>query len=194
MPLTTIGDAMTAGRTFILVGLVVLALGAAGCGSSKSSTTTAAGAGGTTTTSSTPNVGHLPTVKFALHAGLAFGAFHRWIYKPLKNGTFSGGIFKHKVALVKAGLAGAFAYHELKLAIKAAQASPKLSKLVAPVTALTDKLKSVASSAKSGKIDTSSITSANGDITSLSGLAKQSGISLSEQIPSASQLASGGTS
>jgi hypothetical protein len=131
-------------------------------------------------------------VKFALHAGLAFGAFHRWIYKPLKGGTFSGGLFKHKLALVKAGLAGLFAYHELKLAIQDARASPKLQKLIAPVTALGDKLKSIGAGAKSGNVDPSAITSANGDVGGLSALAKQAGISVTPQEASASTLAGGG--
>ncbi len=116
------------------------------------------------------------------------------IYKPFKAGAFSGGLFKHKLTVAKAGLAGLFAYHELKLAVKDAQASPKLAKLVAPVTALADKLKSIGSSVKSGKPDASSLSSANGDITSVSGLASAAGISVPDQIPSAAQLAAGGTS
>ena len=181
------------GRVLLLTSLVVVGVFIAGCGSSSSTSSSAsANAVSSTSSSTTPNVGRLPTVKFALHAGLAFGAFHRWIYKPLKNGTFSGGVLKHKLALVKAGLAGLFAYHELKIAIQDAKASPKLQKLVAPVTALGDKLKSIGDSAKSGSIDPSTITSANGDVTSLSGLAKQAGISITPQEPSASALAAGG--
>jgi len=176
--------------TLLVASLLVFGLFVSGCGSSSSSSSATANASGSTST--TPNVGHLPTVKFALHAGLAFGAFHRWIYKPLKNGTFSGGLLKHKLALVKAGLAGLFAYHELKLAIQDAQASPKLQKLVAPVTALGDKLKSIGDGAKSGRVDESTISSANGDVASLSGLAKQAGISITSQEPSASALAGGG--
>lgn len=181
------------GRALLLTSLVVFGMFITGCGSNSSTSSSAsANAVSSTSSSTTPNVGRLPTVKFALHAGLAFGAFHRWIYKPLKNGTFSGGVLKHKLALVKAGLAGLFAYHELKIAIQDAQASPKLQKLVAPVTALGDKLKSLGDSAKSGSIDPSTITSANGDVTSLSGLAKQAGISITPQEPSASAVAAGG--
>jgi hypothetical protein len=181
---------------YVTLLLVTLALAAAGCGSSSSSNSSSAAAAGTSgsiSTSSTPNVGRLPTVKFVLHAGLAFGAFHRYIYKPFKAGDFSGGVFKHKLTVVKAGLAGLFAYHELKLALKDAQASPKLAKLIAPITALADKLKSIASSVKSGKPDASSLSSANGDITSVSGLASAAGISVPDQTPSAAQLAGGGT-
>lgn len=180
--------------TYVAVLLVTLALAAAGCGSSTSSSAAGASSSGSTSTSSTPNVGRLPTAKFVLHAGLAFGAFHRWIYKPFKAGAFSGGLFKHKLTVLKAGLAGLFAYHELKLAVMDAQASPKLTKLVAPVTALADKIKSIGSSVKSGKPDASSLSSANGDITSVSGLASAAGISVPDQIPSAAQLAAGGSS
>ena len=179
---------------YVALLLVMLALAAAGCGSSSSSSSSsAAAAGSSPATSSTPNVGHLLTVKFVLHAGLAFGAFHRYLYKPFKAGAFSGGVFKHKLTVVKAGLAALFVYHELKLAVKDAQASPKLSKLVAPLTALADKIKAIGSSVKSGKPDASSLSSANGDITSVSGLASAAGISVPDQIPSAAQLASGGT-
>ena len=178
-------------RSLLIAGLVALALLASACGSSSSTSSSAPASNGTSS-ATTSSVGHLPTAKFALHAGLAFGAFHRYIYKPLKDGTFSGGIFKHKIALVKAGLAGLFAYHELKLALADAQASPTLHKLVAPLTALGNKLKSIGDSAKSGNFDPSAITSANGDITSLSGLANQAGASVSSKEPSASALAAGG--
>jgi hypothetical protein len=182
------------GPKYVAVLLVIVALAAAGCGSSSSSSAAGASSSGSTSNSTTPNVGRLPTVKFVLHAGLAFGAFHRWIYKPFKAGAFSGGLFKHKLTVLKAGLAGLFVYHELKLAVKDAQASPKLAKLVAPVTALADKIKSIGSSVKSGKPDASSLSSANGDITSVSGLASAAGIPVPDQIPSEAQLAAGGSS
>lgn len=173
-------------RGLITVCLLALVLATAGCGSSSGrSSSSGAGSAGAT---STANVGHFPTAKFVLHAGLAFGAFHRYIYKPFKAGELHG--FTHKLTILKAAAAGLFAYHELKLAIRDAQASPKLSKLVAPVTALADKLKAMGSSVKNGNI--SSIDSANSDITSLSGLAKQAGSSVAAREPSASQVVGGG--
>jgi hypothetical protein len=173
--------------------LVALALALTGCGSSGSSSSSSAGgsgAGSASTGTSTSGVGHFATAKFVLHAGLAFGAFHRYIYKPFKAGDLHG--FSHKLTILKAGAAGLFIYHELKLAIKDAQASPTLSKLLTPVNALADKLKTIGSGVKSGNFDPSSIDSANGDITSLSGLAKQAGISIPAKEPSAGQLATGG--
>ena len=60
--------------------------------------------------------------------------------------------------------------------------------------ALADKIKSIGSSVKSGRPDAWPLSSADGDITSVSGLASAAGISVPAQIPSAAQLAAGGTS
>ncbi len=60
---------------------IVLALALAGCGSSASSSAS-------TSTSTSPGTASssvaLAKTKFVLHAGLAFGAFHHFIYSPLK--------------------------------------------------------------------------------------------------------------
>ena len=139
----------------ILLSVAVLA----GCGTGTSSTSAAAGggAGATSATSTT----HLAKTKFILHAGLAFGAFHRYIYKPYKEGKFSGGLFHHKLATLKAGLAAAFAYHEVKLALQDARSSKLLSKALAPLLALQTKLGTLASGLTHGNVDSSAITSAN---------------------------------
>ncbi|MEV6985481.1 hypothetical protein AB0M95_30055 [Sphaerisporangium sp. NPDC051017] len=83
--------------------------------------------------------------RFALHAGLALGAFHRYIYKPLRAGGFKEGAEKRKRTFLKAAIAGAFALHELKVAKGFAAANPTLCKAVEGVSrkfqSLTDKLK-----------------------------------------------------
>jgi hypothetical protein len=138
--------------------LATLALAAAGCGSSSSSSSSgSAGSSGSGQASTT----HLAKTKFLLHAGLAFGAFHRYIYKPLKEGKFSGGLFHHKLATIKAALAGAFAYHEVKLALVDARSSKLLSKALAPLLALQTKLGSLTSGLKHGNVDSSAIQAAN---------------------------------
>jgi len=45
----------------------------------------------------------------------------------------------HKLAIVKAGAAVQFVYHEVKLALIDAQSSPLLSKLISPLTGLDSK-------------------------------------------------------
>jgi hypothetical protein len=155
--------------------VVALALVGGACGSSSSSSS---GTGSATTTHV-----KLAKTKFVLHAGLAFGAFHRWIYKPFRAGTLSHPL-SHKLVATKAALAGAFTYHELKLALRDAQADPTLSKLVAPVTALQNRMNGVASGLKSGHVDTSQIQDANGSIASIHQQSASAGQPITEQTPS----------
>lgn len=118
------------------------------------------------TTASSPATGSVSTqhitfakTKFVIHAGLAFGAFHRYIYKPFRTGGFSPPA-SHKLALAKAGAAALFAYHESKIALQDAQASPTLSKLVSPLTALQHELSRLGTKLKGGVLDSTGITSA----------------------------------
>ncbi|MFZ0042937.1 MAG: hypothetical protein WAK93_16640 [Solirubrobacteraceae bacterium] len=140
-------------RSILAALLVTAALALAACGSSSSSSSSSSG--------STPTA-HLAKTKFVLHAGLAFGAFHRYIYKPYREGKFSGGLLHHKLATVKAALAGAFAYHEVKLALIDARSSRVLSKALAPLLALQAKLGTLTGDFKHGDVDASAIQSANG--------------------------------
>jgi hypothetical protein len=58
--------------------LLVGALALAGCGNATK-TVSSTGADGQVTTQTVPNV-HFAKPKFVLHAGLASGAIHRYIY------------------------------------------------------------------------------------------------------------------
>ena len=154
--------------------LVALALGITLLGTGCGSSTTTSSAGAASATSTT----QFAKTKFLLHAGLAFGAFHRYIYKPLKTGAFSGGLLHHKLATVKAALAAAFAYHEVGLALTDARSSKLLSKLLSPLLALQTKFHALVSGLRSGNVDPSAIQSAN----SLTGQASQSGAQAGQKI------------
>jgi hypothetical protein len=160
--------------------LVVCALGTAllgaGCGSSSS--TSSAGAASATSTT------QFAKTKFLLHAGLAFGAFHRYIYKPLKRGEFSGGLLHHKLATLKAALAAAFAYHEVGLALTDARSSKLLSTLLSPLLALQTKFHALVAGLRSGNVDTSAIQSANSLTGQASQSASQAGQNIKELVPS----------
>lgn len=165
--------------------LCVLALAVAGCGSSSSpSTTSASGPAATATaqSASTTSTTKLAKTKFVLHAGLAFGAFHRWIYKPAKAGDLSHPL-EHKLTTVKAAIASAFVYHELKLALADAQADPTLSKVVAPITDLQNKLHSLAGSVKSGGASASDVSSLDTAVSSIKSEAASAGQTITEQTP-----------
>ena len=120
---------------------------------------------------------HFAKTKFVLHTGLAFGAFHRYIYKPFKAGGFTP-ISSHKLAIVKAGTAGLFAYHEIKVALVDAKSSPTLTKLVSPLTTLETKLHSLGSDLHSGKLSGAGISQANSAVSSLGSQSASSGTSI----------------
>jgi hypothetical protein len=123
------------------------------------------------------------SARFALHAGLAFGAFHRYIYKPLKSGALTNPL-SHKLAVLKAVLAGAFTVHEVKAATEAAKSNPKLAKLVAPLTALSAGITGAIASAKSGKPNLSQLDSSNSAINSIKSEAASAGTTVAEKAPS----------
>jgi hypothetical protein len=113
--------------------LLVAALVVGGCGSKSSSNSSPSG--GAQATSSTNGGVKFAKTKFVIHAGLAFGVFHRWIYKPFKAGVFSHPL-QHKLAVTKGLLAAAFVYHEVKLAREDARHSRLLSKVVLPLASV----------------------------------------------------------
>jgi hypothetical protein len=157
----------------LLLTLTLALAGSAGCGSSSSSSS--GGASATTPTT------HFAKTKFVLHAGLAFGAFHRYIYKPYKQGKFSGGLFHHKLATVKAALAAAFALHEVRLALNDARSSKILSKALAPLLAMQTKLGTMTSQFRHGQVDPAAILSANGNAAQTGQASAQAGQPISDQ-------------
>jgi hypothetical protein len=94
--------------------------------------------------------------KFILHVGLAGGAFHRYVYKPLKAGAFSRPL-SHKLALFKAALASLFIYHELKLAAVDVRSSKILSALFSPITALAAKVSALRDQLLGGRFNSADI-------------------------------------
>jgi hypothetical protein len=163
--------------------LLVLALVFASACGSKSSSTSAGGTGaGVAQTSPAPKHIRFAKTKFLLHAGLAFGAFHRYIYKPFKAGVFSHPL-QHKLALVKAAAAAAFVVHELRKAGEDAQSSSLLRKLFSPLTALGATLTALAANFKAGHAEAASLDSANSAVQSIEHGASSSGASISEHAP-----------
>jgi hypothetical protein len=140
------------------------------------------------TTGSTASTTKFAKTKFLFHAGLALGAFHHWIYKPFKAGDLKHPLL-HKVALIKAGLAGLFVYHELKLAASDAKSSKLLSTLFAPITLVAAKLASLKSSITSGKAKGSDLEGVKSELDQISSSASAKGKPITESVPSVAQLA-----
>lgn len=127
---------------------------------------------------------HFDKSKFVLHAGLAFGAFHHFIYKPFKQGQLHG-ILK----LGKAGLAGLFTVHELKLAKADAESSPTLCHLVAPFDKASAAISAEVSKLKHGKVTSQDVQGMNADVNSVQSGASSDGTAAPDITPSTAQLA-----
>jgi len=129
----------------------------------------------------THNTTSFAKTKFVLHAGLAFGAFHRYIYKPFRSGGFSSqnSTGKRLLAFGKAAAAGAFVVHEVRLAAEDAQANPTLCRAIAsPLRSFYDKAKSIASGIRHGH--TSDIAAAEKALTSAKSVASSHGLPIHE--------------
>ncbi len=175
--------------------MIILALLAGGCKSSGGSSA-ASSAGpqassvatqvtGTSPAASgngcpTSNTTSFAKTKFVLHTGLAFGAFHRYLYKPFRAGTFTSGTKIHRALVFgKAGGAALFIKREVRLAIVDVQANPTLcNTLVAPLMALGDGISGVVTKLKGG--DTTAIADAEKGVTAIESAASSGGVTIVE--------------
>jgi hypothetical protein len=145
-------------RRTATLSLLVGALALAGCGNTTK-TVSNTGANGQVTTQTVPNV-HFAKTKFVLHAGLAFGAIHRYIYKPLRAGALHSRAPGRIKVLLKGAAAAIFAVHELRLAHDDALSSDLLRPLTNKVDGLTSKLTGLVGGLKNGSVNPAAIVSA----------------------------------
>jgi hypothetical protein len=141
----------------LVVSLALVVFLAAGC---QSSSTAAAGNGVSATsiasasaapTSCPSEASGFAKTEFVAHAALGFGAFHRYIYKPYRAGTFRSGAHGRLAAFVKAGLAVLVVKREVRLAFAAAQNSPALCRLiVSPLRTVSETGQAAVSKLKQG--------------------------------------------
>lgn len=130
----------------------------------------------------TSNTKAFAKTRFVTDAGLAFGAFHRYIYKPYKAGTFQAGASGRVKALAKAAAAGAFSINRLNAARKMVDASPLLCKtLKAPLAALAGSLGGLTGKLKAGNFSPSDIDSTNQQLESVRSQSGQAGAPITDQ-------------
>jgi hypothetical protein len=126
---------------------------------------------------------HFAKTRFLLHAGLGIGAFRHFVYTPFKAGKFKSGAQGRVKAMIIAGAAALFTYHELKTAKKFAEANKTLCKLVAPIDKLTAALPGLGSGLKSGKLNDAGINGAAQNVASFKGSATRLGTPITERVP-----------
>jgi len=130
----------------LLAAVAVAALAA--CGTTSTTTTTTA-SGQVKVSCHVP----LARTKFVLHAGIAVGAFHRYVIKPYRAGAFKQGAPDRRKALLKAGASALLAYHELKVAAHDANCDgPALKKLAHPLTEALSALSTLRSAIGTGNL------------------------------------------
>jgi len=164
-----------------------LLLTTAACGDDDAS----AGGAATPTASGTFEQQRLAKTRFVANAGLAAGATYQWIVKPYRAGKFKKGADGRTLALVKAGLAGAFTYNRLKAATNNAKGDPLLSKAVAPLTAGIESLKELGTKLRKGEVGDGDVGAFENVINSVKDAGKSAGAEVVEKVPSASQLSGG---
>ncbi len=126
--------------------------------------------------------------KFVANAGLAAGAAYQWIVKPYRAGKFKKGAQGRTTTMVKAGLAGLFAYNRLKAAADNAKGDPALAKAVAPLTAGIEKLKGLDTKIRKGEADEGDIGAFQSVINDIKDAGKSAGAEVKNKIPSVSDL------
>jgi hypothetical protein len=154
------------------------------CGGSASTSMNGGSAGPT----STVEKQKLAKTRFVANAGLAAGATYQWIVKPYRNGKFKKGADGRTFALVKAGLAGTFAYNRLKHAVQNAKGDPTLAKLVAPLTGGIAALKSLPGKLKRGESTDQVVKEYQDTVNEVKSAGKEAGATVTDKAPSLSQL------
>jgi len=125
------------------------------------------------------NTKNFAKTRFVLHTGEAFGAFHRYLYKPYKAGSFHKGTPGRLKAFVKAGAAALFIKRQVRLATEDVKANPTLCKAVAaPLAKVGDTINGAVTKLKGG--DASGITDANTSIDGIKSSSASNGVTVKE--------------
>jgi hypothetical protein len=104
----------------------------------------------------------IPKTRLLADLGLAYGAFHRYLYNPYKAGSFSKGASGRTKAIVKAGLATAAIVKLLSNASKNAAADPTLCKFVPNIDNIKTSLSGMGGKVKGGTATSSDFNSTSG--------------------------------
>ena len=106
----------------------------------------------------------LDKTRFVAHLGIAYFAFHHWVWKPYQAGAFKSGANGRIKNMIKGGVALLVAVHEVDVARNIANKSSTatLKLLVKPINALYAAFGKVGSELKKGVLNVADLTNLNG--------------------------------
>ncbi len=155
----------------------------------SSSTDTSAPAGAPAASDAAPidatcpsaNTTPFAKTKFVAHAGLAFGAFHRYLYTPYRDGSFRSGQKGRVTAFAKGALAALFIKREIRLASEDVKANPTLcNAIAAPLAEVGNSISGALDKLKSG--DASGITAAESTVGGIESKTGNAGVPITDQV------------
>ena len=124
--------------------------------------------------------------RFLLHMGLAFYAFHHFIYTPFRAHAFASGASHRTSSIVKAGIAALFAAHEVKVAYGIAKGSNSatLKALIAPIDKLAGTFASAGATFKNnpGAYTDTPVNSMNGSVNYIGSTAQKGGYGIKDVV------------
>ena len=125
------------------------------------------------------NAKNFAKTRFVLHTAEGFGAFHRYLYKPYKAGSFTRGSSGRISAFVKAGAAALFIKRQIRLASENIKANPTLCRAIAaPLAKVGDEISGAVTKLKGG--DASGIEDAQKSIEKIKSAAASNGVVVKE--------------
>lgn len=120
--------------------------------------------------------------RFVLHVGAAYYAFHHFIYLRFKSGGFQSGAKGRIGNFVKAGIAGLFALHEIKVALDIANKSNSsiLHTLVSPLNKLGAGFSGLTGKLQNHTATSSDFNSVNSSANSFQSMAGSNGVGIND--------------
>jgi hypothetical protein len=120
--------------------------------------------------------------RFLLHMGLAYYAFHHFVYKRYKEGGFAKGAPHRLSNILKAAIAIWFTYHELKKAYQIANSSHSklLHALVSPLNALIGRANDLHARLSKGQYSDADLASFTNAVNAFGSQSAQNGYSIKD--------------
>ncbi len=129
-----------------------------------------------------PSRAFLDKTRFVTDLGVAFFAFHHWVWAPYHSGDFNLTKPHHVKAMVKGGVALLFAYNRVKAADHLAHVSksPLLHHLAGAIDKMQNGFHDLGLKLKAGKMDGKMLSGVNASVTALGEAASHSGMTIKD--------------